>query len=58
MEGKRASGIVPEFRFEALPAVKPPDVPVVFWFPAVFGGPGRFEKLRDAYRNIARVAEL
>ena len=25
--GKRPSGIVPELRFEALPAVKPPEVP-------------------------------
>ena len=31
VEGNLASGIVPEFKFEALPAVKPPDVPVVFW---------------------------
>ena len=30
-EGNLASGSVPEFKFEAAPAVKPPDVPVVFW---------------------------
>ncbi len=30
--GNLASGIVPAFKFEASPAVKPPEVPVVFWF--------------------------
>ena len=32
MSGILASGIVPEFKLEALPAVNPPDVPVVIWF--------------------------
>ena len=29
VEGNLALGIVPELRFDALPAVKPPDVPVM-----------------------------
>ena len=29
--GNLAFGIVPVFKFEASPAVKPPEVPVVFW---------------------------
>ena len=29
VEGNLASGIVPEFKFEALPAVNPAEVPVI-----------------------------